>query len=236
MTALSIFRANNPLCFTHTYLASAFHNGGTISSRRGIDRYFTDCEKYGAHAKKSWNATADETRKLACLLVGGESSRGIAFTKNTVEGLNLIARAFPWQKGDNIVVSDQEHTSNLMPWLALKDIGVECRVVKAESYSPDVDNFAAVVDEHTRMIAVSHVQASTLRPWEASAAARGSSLWSMPSKASAYSPSKPRSGESRRYRAEGTRRFWPSPALASSMYLPPCSPYLSLSTQAARVR
>ncbi|MBQ2326166.1 MAG: aminotransferase class V-fold PLP-dependent enzyme [Clostridia bacterium] len=161
MTALSIFRANNPLCFTHTYLASAFHNGGTISSRRGIDRYFTDCEKYGAHAKKSWNATADETRKLACLLVGGESSRGIAFTKNTVEGLNLIARAFPWQKGDNIVVSDQEHTSNLMPWLALKDIGVECRVVKAESYSPDVDNFAAVVDEHTRMIAVSHVQAST---------------------------------------------------------------------------
>ena len=48
-----------------------------------------------------------------------------------------------------------------MPWLALKAGGVEIRMVCAEGYALPVEKFIEQIDDHTRMIAVSHVQAST---------------------------------------------------------------------------
>lgn len=161
MDHLHHLRAQLPVLETRTYMESAFHNGGCLAAKAGIDEYFRIAFSGELAGKRQWQDVTEETRALANALVGGVSPQNIAFTKNTVEGLNLIARAFPWQPGDNIILNDQEHTSNLMPWLALKEIGVECRMVRAESYALPVESFEALIDEHTRMIAVSHVQAPT---------------------------------------------------------------------------
>ena len=154
-------RSQFPVYQTRTYLESAFHNGGCLAAKAGIDQYFETAFSGALEGKRQWQEVTEETRVLANNLVGGVSPRNIAFTKNTVEGLNLIARAFPWQPGDNIILNDQEHTSNLMPWLALREIGVEIRMVHAESYALPVESFEQLIDSRTRMVAVSHVQAPT---------------------------------------------------------------------------
>jgi len=154
-------RALFPVYETKTYLEAAFHNGGCTAAKAGMDAYFETAFSGVLDGKRQWTEQTEATRRLANALVGGISPRNITFTKNTIEGLNLIAQAFPWQPGDNILLNDQEHTSNLMPWLALKAKGVEIRMVRAEHYALPVDSFAAQIDDHTRMIAVSHVQAPT---------------------------------------------------------------------------
>ena len=150
-----------PVYQTKTYMESAFHNGGCTAAKAGMDLYFETAFSGALEGKRQWQEATDETRILANHLVGGADPKNIAFTKNTVEGLNLIARSFPWQPGDNIILNDQEHTSNLMPWLALREMGVEIRMVQAEGYALPVESFEDVIDSRTRMIAVSHVQAPT---------------------------------------------------------------------------
>jgi len=44
----------------------------------------------------------------------------IAFTKNTTEGINLVASGLNFKKGDKVVVTAVEHHSNFLPWLRLK--------------------------------------------------------------------------------------------------------------------
>lgn len=154
-------RGQFPVYQAKTYMESAFHNGGCMAAKAGMDLYFETAFSGALEGKHQWQEVTQETRILSNRLVGGAGPENIAFTKNTVEGLNHIARSFPWQPGDNIILNDQEHTSNLMPWLALREMGVEIRMVQAESYALPVESFCELIDDHTRMIAVSHVQAPT---------------------------------------------------------------------------
>jgi cysteine desulfurase/selenocysteine lyase len=43
----------------------------------------------------------------------------IVFTRNTTEGINIVANGLGLKKGDRVLISDKEHNSNLVPWLFL---------------------------------------------------------------------------------------------------------------------
>lgn len=150
-----------PICEQQVYLDEAFGNGGCKASKVAMEQFFEEQFSGRAEGKKRWNEATEETRQLAAQLLGGVDTKNIAFTKNTVEGINIIAQAFPWQAGDKVLLNDQEHTSNLMPWLALKQRGVICDVIKASNYSLPVEELEAAMDEHTRIVAISHVQSAT---------------------------------------------------------------------------
>ena len=150
-----------PICEQQVYLDEAFGNGGCKASMVAMEKFFEEQFSGRAEGEKRWNEATEETRQLAAQLLGGVDTKNIAFTKNTVEGINIIAQAFPWQEGDKVLLNDQEHTSNLMPWLALKQRGVICDVIKASNYSLPVEELEAAMDEHTRIVAISHVQSAT---------------------------------------------------------------------------
>ncbi len=83
----------------------------------------------------------------------------IIFTKNCTYGINLIANSLKLEKGDTIVTTLLEHHSNYLPWLRLGNrYGVEVKRIK-----PTVDgffnmkDFEAVIDSHTKIVAVTHV-------------------------------------------------------------------------------
>ena len=65
----------------------------------------------------AWAVVADTRAKFA-ELVNAEPDE-IAFVKNTCEGISIIAEGYPFKKGDNIVIADQEHSANLFPWINL---------------------------------------------------------------------------------------------------------------------
>lgn len=101
-------------------------------------------------------AVEQECRVLVARLLGSEAA-SIAFMANASEALASVAEAIAWEDGDNVVISDLEFPSNVLPWLRLKQRGVEVRVVAGEGWRLDPAALAAAVDGRTRAISVSHV-------------------------------------------------------------------------------
>jgi cysteine desulfurase / selenocysteine lyase len=87
----------------------------------------------------------------------GASAEEIAFLPNTSWAINLVALAFPWTVGDNVVTDDLEFPSNAYPWRALQARGVDCRVAKSRAGRITLGDVAAVSDARTRVVAVSWV-------------------------------------------------------------------------------
>lgn len=105
---------------------------------------------------RRWYAAIDKTREKAARLIGAHAAE-IAFLPNTSWGLNLVARAFPWTPGDNVVSDDMEFPSNAYPWLSLEKLGVECRLARSRDGRITLDDITERVDARTRVVAVSWV-------------------------------------------------------------------------------
>ncbi|WP_406502862.1 aminotransferase class V-fold PLP-dependent enzyme [Streptomyces sp. NBC_01602] len=83
----------------------------------------------------------------------------ITFTSSTGEAINAVARAVPWQRGDEVLVLADEFPTTLLPWSRLPDV----RLVTAPP-GPDDDRLGALVSAigpRTRLVAVSHVNSCT---------------------------------------------------------------------------
>jgi len=83
----------------------------------------------------------------------------IAFIDDTTMGLNIALAAIPFTNGDNIVLCDLEY-----PQVAIsathsrQHLGVELRVARHQNGRVTVDDYAKLVDKHTRLLLVSSVQ------------------------------------------------------------------------------
>jgi cysteine desulfurase/selenocysteine lyase len=90
-------------------------------------------------------------RRKVARFVGAPSERGIIFTKNVTEAINLVAYTWGRQhlgKGDVVVLSDLEHHANIVPWLMLRDErGIELRWIPlGADYLLDLDGLDQLVD------------------------------------------------------------------------------------------
>jgi cysteine desulfurase/selenocysteine lyase len=90
-------------------------------------------------------------RAKVARFIGAPSSRGIVFTKNVTEAINLVA--YTWaranlQTGDAVLLTEIEHHANLVPWLMLKEErGIELRFLPmAEDYTLDLTDLERLVD------------------------------------------------------------------------------------------
>ncbi|NYT00166.1 MAG: cysteine desulfurase [Methanocellales archaeon] len=82
----------------------------------------------------------------------------IIFTKNTTEGINLVASGLGWNREDKIITSILEHHSNLMPWLRIKrKFGVKLEIVKPKNGVLRPEDIEKVVDDRTKLVALTHV-------------------------------------------------------------------------------
>ena len=107
-----------------------------------------------------WLRKEAELREQLRALIGAPSADDIALLKNTSEGLSVIASGLPWQRGDQIIISNQEFPSNRIPWQALARHGVEVIEVNIAVDDPE----QAIIDAfspHTRLLAISSVQYGT---------------------------------------------------------------------------
>ena len=77
-----------------------------------------------------------DTRQLASNLLGAELCE-IALVGPTSLGLSFIAQGIDWQPGDNIIVHGDDYPSNVYPWMALAEKGVELKRTRAGRTRPD---------------------------------------------------------------------------------------------------
>lgn len=58
----------------------------------------------------------DQARIEIAKFIGAARKEEVIFTRNTTEGINLVANSLSLQPGDVVLISDKEHNSNLIPW------------------------------------------------------------------------------------------------------------------------
>ncbi len=141
------------------YVNIAFNNPTPPVVTKAVAKFLNQLGE-GNLDKQAWLACADMVRMQLADLINGKP-KGISFTKNTVEGINIVAQGMQWKPGNNVIITDQDHLSNVMPWLNLRRYGVEPRVVKAHGYVVSPEDIFTAVDANTKAIAISSVQNST---------------------------------------------------------------------------
>jgi len=90
-------------------------------------------------------------------LINSPSER-IALMQNTVTGLNVLASGLTWNRGDHILLYEHEFPSNVMPFLNLREQGVEVEFVKAADHRLLPECFENALRPNTRLVSVSSVQ------------------------------------------------------------------------------
>jgi cysteine desulfurase/selenocysteine lyase len=120
---------------------------------------YTACSGRSAHKfAKEVDYQVDLARGEVQKLLNAGSSEEVIFTKNATEGINLVANAIEWKEGDEVIVSDKEHNSNLIPWLKLKEKGVVVKICKTnEDGTFNLKNFENCFSKRTRLVAVLYV-------------------------------------------------------------------------------
>jgi len=101
-------------------------------------------------------------RKKVADFINAKSTSEIIMTRNTTEGINLVASGLNWKKGDKIVTSVLEHHSNYIVWLRVRDKhGVKLEVVWPRKPMIkgilDPSDFEKMIDDKTKLVAVAHV-------------------------------------------------------------------------------
>ena len=107
----------------------------------------------------------DETREAVRRFINAEAHNEIVFTRNTTEGINLVASSFGQafvRAGDEIIVSQMEHHSNIVPWQLLAGrTGAVLRAVPVtDSGELDMDAFEKLLGPKTRLVALTWVSNS----------------------------------------------------------------------------
>ena len=104
----------------------------------------------------------EDARKTVQNFLGAEHSHEIIFTRGTTESINLVAYSFGetfLKEGDEIIVSEMEHHSNIVPWQLLRTRkNITIKVIPFnEKGELDIDVYASLFTERTRLVAVNHV-------------------------------------------------------------------------------
>ncbi len=139
------------------------HAGVSPVARRTAEaatRFINEATVIDAATQRRWEARTEAIRAGFARLVGARADE-IAFVKNTSEGLSLVAAGLEWRADDNVIAVEGEYPSNVYPWFGLRRWGVETRMVRPVGGRVRVEDVAALVDAHTRLVAVSFVDWST---------------------------------------------------------------------------
>ena len=101
----------------------------------------------------------EEARERVRKFIGAEHREEVVFTSGATASINLVAYAWSerfLKAGDNIVVSEMEHHSNIVPWqLAAMRHGAELRVLSFDERGElCMEQLDSLIDERTRLVAV----------------------------------------------------------------------------------
>jgi cysteine desulfurase/selenocysteine lyase len=109
----------------------------------------------GAESTEAYEAARDQVAAF----INAPSRNEVVFTKNATEALNLLARTIDLGPGDNVVITEMEHHSNIVSWqLACERSGAELRWFGlTDDGQLDLSNADQLVDEHTKVLAFTWV-------------------------------------------------------------------------------
>ena len=107
-------------------------------------------------------AAYEETRDAVKSFIGARSREEIIFTRGTTESINLVA--YSWgkkniQAGDEIIISNMEHHSNIVPWqLLCEEKNAVLKIIPVSDEGELLqDEYEKLLNSKTRLVSVVHV-------------------------------------------------------------------------------
>lgn len=98
----------------------------------------------------------DHTRVSVARFLNAAKKEEIVFTRNTTEGINLVANSLLFKPGDVILISDKEHNSNLIPWQKLaRTSGVILKFIPTlPDNTFDMNAYAQLLETRVRLVSL----------------------------------------------------------------------------------
>jgi len=125
-------------------------------------------EKYANVHRGAYQLSAEstdeyeESRQKIADFIHAPGRKNVVFTKNGTESINLVA--YSWGRhflnaGDEIIVTEMEHHSNLIPWQILtQEMDVVLRIIPVlDDGTLDLETYKLLLSEKTKLVAVTHV-------------------------------------------------------------------------------
>ena len=112
----------------------------------------------------------EECRVKVQEFLNAEFSHEIIFTKGTTDSINLVSTCFQdqLQKGDEVIISEMEHHSNIVPWqMCCQKTGANLKVVQIDDRGNlDMTHFKEIISNKTKIVAITHISNSlgTINP------------------------------------------------------------------------
>ena len=145
------------------YLDNAATSQKPVQVMAELTRYYRDSNANihrGVHtlsveATDQYEAVREQIRSF----IGAPSSSEIIFTRNTTESINLVAHSWArsfLEAGDEVLISEIEHHSNIVPWQLLRDErGIVLRhIPMRDDGTLDLDAARRLIGPRTRLLSI----------------------------------------------------------------------------------
>ena len=106
----------------------------------------------------------EQARETVRDFINARTSSEIIFTRGTTESINLLAYSFGeafMQEGDEVLISEMEHHSNIVPWQILSERkGLKIKVIPiTDDGQIDISTYRSILEQSTRirLVCVTHV-------------------------------------------------------------------------------
>jgi len=145
-----------------------FNNGTMGPSPRPVTERVTKRIEY-VDRTGEYNGDYEGLRTAIARVLNAESGDQIAFTHNVSEAISIVASGIELKAGDEVLLTNQEHAGNAIPWLARKKRdGIVIKFVpltdeNAKSYSDDdfMQRVSDAITPRTRAISMPHLTCTT---------------------------------------------------------------------------
>mgnify|MGYP001400682275 CR=1 FL=1 len=104
----------------------------------------------------------EESRKKIQKFLNAKSEKEIIFVRGATEGINLVAQSYGlknFKKGDEIILSQLEHHSNIVPWQLLRDkLNIKINVLPIDKNGDiNLKKFKELLTKKTKLVSILHV-------------------------------------------------------------------------------
>jgi len=148
------------------YLDSGATSQKPLCVIEALDRYYRQ-ENANVHrgvyglSERATDAY-EGARKKVCDFINAASTKEIVFTRGTTESINLVANSWGHaflSEGDEIILSEMEHHSNIVPWQMLRDrLGVVLKIAPINDQGELIfTEFQALLSPRTKLVAMTHM-------------------------------------------------------------------------------
>jgi cysteine desulfurase / selenocysteine lyase len=126
---------------------SRYYQESSACGGRSVHRLATEVQR-----------DCDQARVAVAAFLNAQRKEEIVFTRNTTEGINLVAHSLEFREDDVVLISDKEHNSNLLPWqLLVKRNKVALRVIPSRPDNTfDMEAYEKLLDDRVKLVALGH--------------------------------------------------------------------------------